>query len=183
MANKQRPPMKSSDEATTKELEMARKQGEVLGEALDHMVGEVANDGQEKIVGDYRVSYAVEEAEGLYHMENGELVWQEPEKENVHVEVGVRDASDGRFIPNLNVHVRLINSNGDDIGYHRQPFLWHPWLYHYGRNWHVPKDGDYRMHIHIEAPDFPRHDKKNGKRFAEDVDVEFATVKIKTGQD
>lgn len=177
------PSMKASDEATQEELEMAKKQGRVLGEALDHMVGEVATDGQEKQVGPYLVAYAVEEAEGMYHKQDGELVWQPPESENIHVEVSVRDAADGRFVPNLNIHVRLIDSNENDVGYHKQPFVWHPWLYHYGRNWQVPGDGDYTMEIHIEAPDFPRHDKKNGQRYAEDVAVRFAPVKIETGQE
>jgi hypothetical protein len=119
----------------------------------------------------------------MYHMKNGELVWQEPNKENIHIEVAVRDAADGRFIPNLNVHVRLIDSSGNDVGYHKQPFVWHPWLYHYGRNWLVSSDGMYEMQIHIEAPDFPRHDEKNGQRYANDVDVTFANVKIEAGQE
>lgn len=176
------PPMKTSDEATKEQLEMAKEQGEVFGKALNHMVTAVASDGQEKQAGPYRVAYAVEDAEGMYHRQNGELVWQEPEEENIHIEVSVRDAADGRFLPNLNIHVRLIDSNKNDVGYHRQPFVWHPWLYHYGRNWQIPDDGDYTMEIHIEAPDFPRHDEKNGQRYAEDVDVRFSTVKIETGQ-
>ncbi len=176
------PTMRESDEATREQLNMAKEQGNTLEKALKHMIGEVASDGQEKEAGPYLVSYAVEEAEGMYHLQDGKLVWQEPEEENIHIEVAVRDAADGRFIPNLNIHVRLIDSSGTDVGYHQQPFVWHPWLYHYGRNWQVPADGDYEMHIEIEAPDFPRHDKKNGQRYAEDVEVLFSPVKIKTGK-
>jgi len=33
----------------------------------------------------------------------------------------------------------------------------------------------------VDAPEFPRHDPVNGKRFQEPVDVEFA-VRIKTGR-
>lgn len=177
-----KPPMEPSDEAKPEELKMAEEQGRSVERALNHMVSRVAEDGKEKQVGDYLVGYAVEEAEGLYHMENGKLVWREPQEENIHVEVSVRDAADGRFIPNLTVHARLVDGKGNDVGMHRQPFLWHPWLYHYGRNWKVPGDGDYTLHIRIEAPDFPRHDKKNGQRYAEDVEAEFHPVKIKTGQ-
>jgi hypothetical protein len=183
MGMTEKPPMQESDEATAAQLEMAREQGRALSKAHDHMVEEVASDGGVKQAGPYLVSYAVEEAEGMYHLENGELVWREPEEENLHVEVAVRDAADGRFIPNLTVHVRLIDSNGNDVGYHRQPFVWHPWLYHYGRNWRVPEEGDYRMQINIKAPDFPRHDEKNGRRYAKDIDVEFTSVKIETGQE
>lgn len=177
------PPMEQSDEATKEQLEMAREQGRAAGKALNHMLNEVADDGGEKTAGDYLVSYAIEEAEGMYYLRDGELQWHEPDGENVHIEVGVRDASDGRLIPGLNVRVRLFDSDGHEVGHHRQPFLWHPWLFHYGRNWQVPGDGEYRMEIHIEAATFPRHDKKNGRRFAEDVQVEFSSVRIETGQD
>lgn len=179
----QKKPTKPSGEATEEQLAMAKNQGEVLEKALNHMLTEVATDGQEKHAGPYLVSYAVEEAEGMYHLEGDELVWREPEEKNAHVEVAVRDAADGRFIPGLNIYVRLRDEEHNEIGCHRQPFVWHPWLYHYGRNWQVPGDGNYHLEIHIEAPDFPRHDEKNGRRYATDVGVEFSPIKIETGQD
>lgn len=183
MATREKPPMVKSDEATEEQLQMARKQGEALEKALRHMIEQEADDGAEQRAGDYLVGYAVEKAEGMYRLdENGELVWEEPQDENLHLEVSVRDAADGRFIPNLTVHARLIDSSGNDVGLHRQPFIWHPWLYHYGRNWKVPGDGDYTLQVRVEAPNFHRHDKKNGKRYAEDVEVEFGNVKITTGQ-
>ena len=69
-----------------------------------------------------------------------------------------------------------------EIGTHHQPFVWHPWLYHYGRNWRVPGDGEYILRIRIEAPEFPRHDRVNGRRYATPVDGEFPGVMITTGQ-
>lgn len=117
----------------------------------------------------------------MYHLVDGELRWEEPEEENVHVEVAVRDGADGRFIPGLTVYATLIDGSGDEVGTHQQPFLWHPYLYHYGRNWVVPGDGEYTLRVQIDAPDFMRHDEVNGKRFAEPVDVEFTGVKIQTG--
>lgn len=173
------PTQTPSDEATQTELEIARQQGHVFGDALDHMITEVADTGAEKHAGPYLVSYAIENAEGMYEPdENGALIWREPNGENLHLEVSVRDAADGRFIPELIVHARLINSQGDDVGLHRQPFIWHPWVYHYGRNWQVAKSGDYTLEVHIEAPTFARHDKENGKRYADDVEVTFPAVKI-----
>lgn len=175
------PPMEASEEAKTHQLEMARAQGEAYLKALEEMATNVASDGGMKRAGDYIVAYAVEDAEGMYHMENGELVWKEPEEENCHIEIAVRDAADNRFIPGLTVHVRVTASDGMDVGRHEQRFLWHPWLYHYGRNWKVPSDGRYTLDVSIEAPEFARHDPKNGKRYAEDVEVTFEDVKIKTG--
>jgi Uncharacterized protein probably involved in high-affinity Fe2+ transport len=174
--------MQESDEATPEQLNLAKEQGRALQQALDHMVNKEAHDGGEIRAGDYRIGYAVERAEGMYHMRDGKLEWEEPDEENVHVEVSVRDGADGRFVPGLNVYATLIDDDGNEVGTHQQPFLWHPWLYHYGRNWQVPGDGEYTIRVHIEPPEFGRHDKKNGNRFAEPVEVEFTGVKIKTGK-
>ena len=51
------------------------------------------------------------------------------------LEVAVRDVADGRFIPGLTMYATLLDHNGVEIGTHQQPFLWHSWMYHYGRNW------------------------------------------------
>ncbi len=176
------PPMKQSDEATQEQLQFARAQGEALERALKYMVEEEADDGKETAAGDYKVGYAVEAAEGMYMLRGGELVWEEPKDENVHLEVSVRDGADGRFVPALTVHVTLIDASGKEIGTHQQPFIWHPWLYHYGRNWQVPGSGDYTLRVRIEPAEFHRHDKENGKRYAKEVEVEFTGVKIKTGK-
>ncbi len=183
MATKTRtPPMKVSDESTEEQLQLARDQGAALEKAVKHMTKKEAEDGGEKRAGDYLVGYAVEDAEGTYHMKDGKLEWKNPEKENVHVEVSVRDGADGRFVPALTVHATLIDPDGKEVGTHEQPFLWHPWLYHYGRNWKVPGNGKYTLRVRIEAPKFGRHDKKNGLRYAEPVEVEFKNVEIETGQ-
>ena len=182
MIKEQIPPMRSSEEATQEQLKLAKAQGEAMQQALEHMIQKEADDGAEKRAGDYLVGYAVEEAEGMYHLHAGELQWHEPEEENVHVEVSVRDGADGRFVPGLTVYATLIDRAGRKVGTHQQPFLWHPWLYHYGRNWRVPGDGEYTLQVHIEPPTFHRHDKINGKRYVEPVEVEFTGVKIKTGQ-
>lgn len=177
------PPMDPrSDEASSEQLEMARRQGEAYGEALELMTGKVAHDGGQRRAGDYLVGYAVEEAEGMYRPAAGELAWQEPENENLHLEIAVRDAGDGRFVPGLTVHATLITADGDVVGTHRQPLLWHPMIYHYGRNWHVPGDGRYRLRVRIDPPPFMRHDRINGRRFAEPVEVQFDDVRVRTGR-
>ena len=74
------------------------------------------------------------------------------------------------------------DEQGKEIGTHEQPFLWHPWLYHYGRNWEIPDSGTYTLRVHVDAPEFGRHDSKNGKRYAKPVDITFEGVSIETGQ-
>lgn len=172
----------TSKESTSEQLALARAQGEAFGKAVAEMAGNEADDGDQAAVGDLLVAYAVEEAEGLYRWGDGRLQWQEPTEENVHIEVVVRDAQDGRFIPGLDVTVTVTTEDGDEIGSHEQPFLWHPWLHHYGRNWKVPGDGRYRLAVHIEPAAFMRHDKKNGARFVDPIDVQWSDVRIETGQ-
>ncbi|MFP4345904.1 MAG: iron transporter [Anaerolineales bacterium] len=174
-----RPPMKTSEETKERHLEMAKAQGEAYEKALMEMINHMAEGGGVKRRGDYLIGYALEKAEGMWQpQEYGQLTWQEPEDENLHIEVVVRDGADGRFIPGLVVQVTLLNSQNRDVGKHRHYFIWHPWLYHYGRNWKVPEEGTYTLKVHIEPPEWNRHDKKNGQRYAEEVDVTFENVEI-----
>jgi hypothetical protein len=182
MDKTQTPPMEKSDEANKEQLQMAIDQGMAYKTALDHMANEEADDGGEVHIGDYLVAYAVESAEGMYHMQSGGLEWIEPGDENCHIEISVRDAADQRFIPYLDITVEVLEADGNSLGSHTQPFVWHPWLYHYGRNWQVPGDGEYTLKVSIKAPDFPRHDEKNGERYGDDVNVKFEGVRINAGQ-
>ena len=175
------PPMVASDEATSQQLKLARAQGEAFGRSVEHMTQQEAH-GAEIRAGDYLIGYAVEKAEGMYSLVDGELAWHNPTDENVHVEVVVRDGADGRFVPGLTVYATLVDGKGNELGTHQQPFLWHPWLYHYGRNWQVPGPGTYSLRGRVEPPTFMRHDKENGRRYAYPVQVEFRNVKIDPGQ-
>jgi hypothetical protein len=174
------PPMKVSDEADAEELDLARAEGRAYVEALEHMVQEVANGGGEKRAGDYIVAYAHEEAEGMYRRRGDELEWQDPDG-NIHLEISVRDAADHRFVPGLKVQLTVVDEDGEEVGTESMPFLWHPWLYHYGRNWSIPGDGAYTLRVRIEAPEFMRHDEENGRRYGEPVHVEFEDVELETG--
>jgi len=173
--------MRPSNESNSRQIALAEQQGDAFGAAVDEMTQHEAH-GREMRVGDYRVGIAVEQAEGLYQFRDGALEWIDPTHENAHIEVEIRSADDGRFVPGLTVHATIIAADGSYAGTHRQPFLWHPWLYHYGRNWTLPGSGTYTIRVHIDPADFPRHDKTNGARFVKHTDVEFADVMIQTGQ-
>lgn len=176
------PPMDPrTSEATARQLELARGQGRAYRAALDHMAGAVAHDGGHTTVADYLVAYAIEEAEGMYSLEDGDLVWHNPGDANTHVEVVVCDAADGRFVPGLDVTATLVTPDGRELGPHVQDLVWHPMMYHYARNWTLPADGEYALRVHIEPPTFMRHDEVNGRRFTAAVDVEFTGVSIKRG--
>lgn len=177
------PPMNPvTDEATARQLELARRQGDAYGAAVEHMVGDVAQGGSEQRAGDYLIGFAIEEAEGMYAMKGGELEWQEPDG-NLHVEIVVRDAADGRFVPSLDVAVTMLDSDGKELGTNTQDMVWHPMMYHYAHNWDLPGDGTYTLRVDVGPAQFRRHDEINGKRFAEAVSVTFDKVKVQTGQD
>ena len=173
----------TSSEADAKQLDLARKQGEAYREALDHMAQNVAHDGGMHEAGQYLVGYAIEEAEGMYEWVDGKLEWRAPEEENLHVEIAVCDASDGRLVPGLTVYATLVDPDGNEVGTYEHPLLWHPMIYHYGRNWTVPSDGEYTLRVRVEPPQFMRHDEINGCRFTEPVEVEFSGVQVERGQD
>jgi hypothetical protein len=177
------PPMDpTTDEASPAQLDAARAQGEAYGRALGMMTHLIAEDGGEQAAGDYLIGYAVEKAEGMYRWEDGELRWHAPDGENLHLEISVRDAGDGRFVPGLTVFGTLVDPDGNEVGTHEHPMLWHPMLYHYGRNWTVPVDGDYTLRVEVPPPRFPRHDDINGRRFEEPVQVEFSGVHVERGR-
>jgi hypothetical protein len=172
-----------TDEATQPQLDLAKAQGEAYAKAVDYMANEVADDGGKQAAGDYLVAYAVEKAEGMYAWVDGELQWQEPDGQNAHIEITVMDGADHRFVPGLTVSVTMVDPDGNEVGTHEQPMLWHPMIYHYGRNWTLPADGKYTIKARIEPPEFMRHDEVNGLRFQEVVEVEFNDVNVERGTD
>ena len=172
-----------SKESNKKQLKLSKKQGDAYLAAVKEMTSSEADSGKVKVAGDYLIGYAVEQAEGLYTWEKGKLVWENPKDENVHIEVAVADKTDGRFLPGLDVEVTLDNDSGQRVGKHKQPYLWHPWLYHYGRNWKIPEySGLYSLCIEVAPPPYHRHDKVHGKRHAKPVKVVFKDIKIETGR-
>ena len=176
-------PLVPSGEGDAEGLALGRAQGEALGRTLRHMTRDVAHDGREVQAGEYLVVYAVEEAEGMWMPEGGELEWVGPGEDNCHVEVAVRDAADGRLIPALTVEAAILGGDGAEIQEKVLPLLWHPYLYHYGANFRVPGSGRYGLRVRFDAPGFPRHDRANGRRFLEGAEVTFGDVQIAAGQD
>ncbi|MGD9508417.1 MAG: iron transporter [Geminicoccaceae bacterium] len=173
-----------SGEADRRQLELAAEEGDAYQRALTYMVEKVADTGGRKEAGQYIVGFAQERAEGMYHLRGeDDLQWVEPGDENCHLEIAVCDAGDRRFIPGLEIEAMLTAADGTRIGPFEVPFLWHPGLYHYGRNVEVPGDGHYTLTVKIAPPRFMRHDRANGRRYARTVEVTFENVRITTGKE
>jgi hypothetical protein len=182
MSLREPPAQRLSEEADAAQLRLAREQGAAYLKGLGAMNGEADSGVHVLRCGDYEIGVAVEEAEGMWCWSGGVLRWKNPVDTNCHVEVTVRDAADGRFLPGLTVLATLVDPEGRVLGPHAQPFVWHPWLFHYGRNWDVPMSGMYSEHVHVDPAPFPRHDSENGRRFEEPADVEFDEVHIVRGR-
>lgn len=174
-----------SDEADKAQIKMAREEGAAYQRSLTYMAEKVADNGAKQQKGDYIVGIAQERAEGMYRpLGEGRLEWMEPsEGDNCHMEISVGDIGDGRFIPQLTVRATVIPESGEAVGPFEVPFLWHPGLYHYGKDIKVPGDGIYTIRVEIDPPTFMRHDKVNGNRYADKVVVEFPGFKISTGRE
>jgi hypothetical protein len=139
---------------------------------------EVPGRGETITAGDYKVSYSVGPAKGLYEFSSGKLEWKEPEEANTHLDVLVTDAKDGRFIPGLSINATLIDRRGSQAAAAHLPFVWHPERNHYGANVKVPESGDYVLQLHIFPATFTRADKEEGKRYIVDADVTFEGVHV-----
>jgi uncharacterized protein involved in high-affinity Fe2+ transport len=163
------PPMAASNEAEPDQLDVARAEGGAYARALQAMDEE--SGAVTRRAGDYLVAFVQEDAEGMYELADGRLVWREaPEEANAHLEIAVADAADGRFVPGLDIALTVLDGDRE-LFTTPMPFLWHPYLYHYGTNARVPGEGPYTVRVHIAAPTFMRHDPVNGKRYAEPVEV------------
>jgi hypothetical protein len=127
--------MEPSAATTEEELRLAREQGEAARKAAVYFAGKEGAEGREQPAGDYVVGCVAKPAEGFYYRRDSRLEWRAPEaSENAHIDVWVRDGADGRFVPGLTVLVTVFDGAGGEIGTHRHPFVWHPWIHHYGRN-------------------------------------------------
>lgn len=174
------PPMAASNEAEPDQLEIARAQGGTYAQALEAMDEE--SGAVTQWAGDYLVAFVQENAEGMYELADGQLVWREAAEEaNVHLEIAVADAADGRFVPALDITLTVLEGERE-LFTTTMPFLWHPYLYHYGSNARVPGEGPYTVRARIDPPAFMRHDPVNGKRYEQPVEVVFADRRFKPGR-
>jgi hypothetical protein len=172
--------MSASNEAEPDQLDVARVEGGAYAQALEAMDEESGAVTQR--AGDYLVAFVQENAEGMYELDDGRLVWREAAEEaNVHLEIAVADAADGRFVPALDVTLTVLEGD-QELFTTTMPFLWHPYLYHYGSNARVPGEGPYTVRVRIDPPAFMRHDPVNGRRYEQPVEVVFADRRFRPGR-
>jgi uncharacterized protein involved in high-affinity Fe2+ transport len=165
-------------------VSLSRREGAALERPLLEMFSSVAVNGEQTRAGDYLVVVAVERAEG-YWMPMGKdiaynIVESQSAAHNGHVEVGVRDARTGRFLPGLNLTATVLDGDRT-IGTKHEPFMWHPWIHHYGENWRIPRTGRYSVRVHADPPPFRRYG-RSATFFTAPVDLRVDGLRFVTGQ-
>ncbi len=138
---------------------------------------------EEQIVGGYLVAYSVSHAKNMNFQKNGAIGWDQIKNENAHIGIAIHDAVDLHFIHGLKVFVVVMDAKGYLIGDCEHPFFEQPQLQYYGRNWELPGDGKYALHVRIDTPIPMQFDEVNQRSYPGIVTVEFKNVKINTGQD
>jgi hypothetical protein len=164
-----------------KQEQLAADQGKAYEASYDMLMAE--DPHAETEVDDYRITASFEPAEGMYGMgPDGSLRWETPrDGNNQHFEVIVRDRHDGRFLPQLEIHLRVLDGGRKQAAEMTVPFIWHPFVFHYGIDGQIPSEGDYTAQVTIPAPRFHRHDEVRGRRYQRDVTVQLGPVHLKPG--
>lgn len=160
---------------------LAQHQGITFDAALEKMKEDATHASEE--VEDYIVSVACEEAEGMYMFHGDKLEWMIPAKgENQHIEIVVQDRKDKRFLPGLEITCHVKDDTDTVVAQFATPFVWHPFLFHYGMNCVIPKKGKYTIDVVISKPTFHRHDEEVGLRYKKDVVVSLGPVQLTPGR-
>ena len=168
------------------DTELAQAQGDVEHQTLGALY-EDANAGAAQPAGDYRVGFASDYALATWDFDEKKnkfkfaIDTEETTQLNAHVEATVQETRTGRFVPGLHLTATLADLAGHELGTHELPFEWHPWVFHYGENWRVPRAGLYRLRLHAEAPAFRRYGRTVGQVFGRGFDVSFDSVRVVTG--
>jgi hypothetical protein len=132
--------------------------------------------GAEKPEGDYFVAYALGDS-ALAGLRMKSLL-DFTGKDNVQLEIMVRDSRTGRLIAGLKPHAKLATADGNIYDAGGLTLSGHSWLSHYGSNLRIPRKGLYKLRVSFEAPGFRRWGRTN-ERFGSPAEVEFDNLSLK----
>jgi hypothetical protein len=143
---------------------------------------EIEEEGGEQRVGEYRVGYIIEPAEGWWEGDPQNLTWREPApSETNHIEILPFEAGSGLLVPEADITLTVLDRSGNEVdskplSFYRGEF------YHYANNFSLPESGTYALRAEIAPPNFLRHETEEaeGRVFTEPVVAEFENVHIDT---
>ena len=141
---------------------------------------EIDDEGGEQEVGEYRLGYIVEPAEGWWEGATENLAWREPAAgETNHIEILPFEAETGLLVPGAEITLSVLDEAGEVVESKLLEF-YRGEFYHYTNNFSLPGSGTYVLRAEIEPPTFLRHgtEEGEGRVLTEPVVVEFETVEI-----
>ncbi len=144
---------------------------------------EIEAEGGEQKVGEYRVGYIVEPAEGWWDGDPAVLQWRGPSggKTN-HIEILPFEAESGLLVPAMQINLTILDASVEEIESKPLEF-YRGEFYHYANNFSLPESGAYTLKAELNPPGFRRHEtdeSSGGKVFTEAVTVESEDVEINT---
>jgi Fe2+ transport protein len=163
-------------------VDLARDEGEAVDRPLTALIAGPDASGSQVRSGDYKVAVVVQQDRGYWEARNGKLSYVNPDSSvgpTVHIDVIVRDATTGRFVPGLRLRATILNSRKKEIDTYTLPFMWHPWMNHYGLTVPTPGKGRYTIRVRAEAPDFRRYGNTALKKFNRAIDVSVRGVRMR----
>jgi hypothetical protein len=165
--------------ATANEAELLRPCNAALRAAITALWQQSAS-GAEKPSGDYFVAFALDDFAHAMPLTGRRMkhLLEFTGKENVRLEVLVRDSRTGRLIPGLKPQASLVADDGSFYDPGALALTWHSWLNHYGRNARIPRKGLYRLLVSFDAPGFRRWGRPS-ERFASPAELEFDNLSLK----
>jgi uncharacterized protein involved in high-affinity Fe2+ transport len=162
-------------------VDLARGEGMGVDEPLTALLRSDNANGTQARSGDYRVAVVMQPARGEWRSGKGKLTYVDTDSSVgpvTHLDVSIRDATTGRFIPGLKVRATILDSRNKEVDTYTLPFTWHPWMNHYGLNVPAPKAGRYTVRVRAEAPSFRRYGSTALKTFNKAVDVRLIGVRV-----
>ncbi len=140
---------------------------------------EIRNEGGETTVGEWRIGYIVEPAEAWHQVMNGNRSYREPVAgETHHIEIVPFEASSGRIVPDVPIHLEVVDGTGAVVDA-KQLTFYHAEFFHYANNFSVPANGRYTLRARVEPPSFPRHGEHHEQPpLADGTTVEFRDVEL-----
>ncbi|MDB5010367.1 MAG: hypothetical protein JWQ06_1156, partial [Mucilaginibacter sp.] len=176
-----RPITVPSNEATKKQLVLARNEGNAVDQCTSWILQHAGSASGQLKAGEYKITYAITAPEGWYNYNNKALTWQAPVNGNVHLWLFIQDGADGRIVPPLNIIATIKNDKGDLILSKNIPFAWMPLINGYGDNVMLPTSGKYSIQLQIDPMQYHRHDPYNGDRFSDMTRAELpVTISLNT---
>jgi uncharacterized protein involved in high-affinity Fe2+ transport len=164
-------------------IDLARREGNAVDGSLADLL-QNHGSGSEVRSGDYRVAAIVQSSTGHWEAQAGKLRYVHPDSGavgSVHLDVTVRDAATGRVVPGLSVRATVLNSRRKEVATYHLPFMWHPWMNHYGLNVPVPGRGAYTIRVRADAPAFRRYGSTALKKFNRPINVQLLGVQFEAG--